>query len=185
MRTHNIAEAHEISLVFTQFPEGFLLPRAILRDTCRFLKKNAAVLRTAVKNVIQSVLSDNAHAVMPNPRICKELIDVLDATARVIQIYLTVAIPIETSLNNNLIIINRKCLISIIKNQYNFSDAERTPCCRTGKDDVLRAQSAQHADVLFAKDPTNRICNVAFSAAIGAHNGSNPTVKLNHNPLGE
>ena len=115
MRIHNIIQAHEITLVFSQLSHRFLLTRPVFRDACSFLKKYTALLGTTVKDVIQSILSDDAHTVVPDARIRKELIDVLDAAARVVQIYLTVTIPIEATLDNDLVIVNGKLFIRIVK----------------------------------------------------------------------
>ena len=81
MRIHNIIQTHEITLVFSQLSHRFLLTRPIFRDACSFLKKYTAIFWSTVKDIIQSILSDDAHAVVPDPRICKKLIDILDTAA--------------------------------------------------------------------------------------------------------
>ena len=81
MCIHDIIQAYKIALILAQFAQCLLLARAVLRNACSFLEEHAAIFGAAVENIIQAVLPDDAHAVMPDARICKELIDVLDTAA--------------------------------------------------------------------------------------------------------
>ena len=185
MRIHNIVQAHEIALVFSQFSHRFLLARPIFCDACSLLKKYTAILGTTVKDVIQSILSDDAHAVVPDPRICKELIDVLDAAARVIQIYFTVTVSIEAALDNDLVIVNGKLLVRIVKDKYDLGNTERASCGRASEDDILGTQPAQHTNILFAKNPADGVRDIAFSATVWSDNSRDSLIELDDNPLGE
>ena len=185
MGIHNIVQTHEIALVLAQLAQRLLLARTILRNTRCFLKEHAAILWATVKDVVQSVLTDDAHAVMADARIRKELVDILDAAARIIEIHLAVAVSIEAALDHNLIIVNRKHLVRIVKDEDDLRHAESTACGGAGKDDVLGAQTAQHANILLAENPANSVRNIAFSAAVRPHHGGDPLIELYDDPLGE
>ena len=185
VRIHNVVQAHKIALIFAQLPQCFLLACPIFRDTCGFLKEHTTILRAAVKDVIQSILPDNTHAVMPDSRVRKEPINVLDAAARIVQIDLTVAVPVEAALHDNFVIVNGQLLICIVKDQYDLGNAECAAYSRSGKDDVLGAQPAQHTNILLTENPADGIGNIAFAAPIRSHDGSDSLIELNDNPLGK
>ena len=94
MRVHDIIQTYEVTLVLTQLAQSLLLARAVLCDASSFLKEYAAVFGAAVEDIVQSVLSDDAHAVMSDARIRKELVDVLNTAARIIEIHLAVAVAV-------------------------------------------------------------------------------------------
>ena len=84
----DISHAHEIVFRILQFFQGFPLAVAIFRDSRRFLKKSAPILRLAVEDIIDAVLADDAHAVMPDARIREEVVDVLQTAAGAVDIEL-------------------------------------------------------------------------------------------------
>ena len=182
---HDIVQANEIALVLTQFAQSFLLPRAVLRDARRLLEEHTALLGTTVQDVIQSILSDDAHAIVPDSRIRKELIDVLDTAARIIQIDFAVAVSIKTTLHDDLIVVDGQFLIRIVKDQHNLGNTECTSGGRARKNNVLRAQPAQHTNILLAQNPANGVRNIAFAAPIRSNDCSDPLIELDDNPLGE
>ena len=185
LRVHNVTQAHEVGIVVAQLAKCLLFARTVFGDPRSFLEKNAPIFRTAVKNVVQAILSDDAHAIVSDPRVGKQLIYVLDTAAGVIQIYFTVPIAIQSALDHNLLVVDGQRLIRIVKYKNYLCHTQRAPCRRAGKDDVFGAQPAQHTDILFPKNPAHRIGNVAFSTAIRSHNRCDPLIKLDDNSLGE
>ena len=182
---HNVTQAHEVSIVVAQLAECLLFARAVFRDPCSFLEKNTPIFRTAVKDVVQAILPDDAHTIVSNPRVGKQLIYILDTAAGIIQIYFTVPIAIQPTLDHNLLVVDGQRLIRIVKYKNYLCHTQRTPCRRAGKDDVLRAQPTQHTDILFSKNPAHGVGNVAFPTAIWSHNRCDPLIKLDDNSLGE
>ena len=182
---HNITQANQIAIVLPKPAQCLLLARAVLRNPCRFLEKNAPFLGTAVQNIIEAILTDDAHAIVSNAGVCKKLINVLDPAACIIQIDFTVTVTVQTALNDNLLIVNRQGLISIIKDQYHLSDTQRAASGRSCKYNILRAEPPQRADILLAKHPADGVRNVAFSTAVRPHNSRDSLVEHDDDSLSE
>ena len=182
---HNVTQAHEVSIIVTQLAECLLFARAVFCDPRSFLEKNAPIFRTAVKDIVQAILSDDAHTIVSDPCVGKQLIYILDTTAGVIQVYFTVPIAIQSALDHNLLVVNGQRLIRIVKYKNYLCHTQRTPCRRAGKDDVLGTQPTQHTDILFPQNPAHCVGNIAFSTAIRSHNRCDSLIKLDDNSLGE
>ena len=64
--------------------------------------KKAAVLRTAVENVLHAVLADDAHAVVADARVGKELVDILEAAAGAVDEVLALPAAVEPARHRHL-----------------------------------------------------------------------------------
>ena len=122
---------------------------------------------------------------MSDPRVGKQLIYILDTAAGIVQIYFTVSIAIQPTLDHNLLVVDGQRLIRIVKYKNYLCHTQRAPCRRAGKDDVLSAQPTQHTDILFPQNPAHCVGNVTFPTAIRSHNRCDPLIKLDDNSLGE
>ncbi|EFW30553.1 hypothetical protein HMPREF9555_00181 [Selenomonas artemidis F0399] len=122
---------------------------------------------------------------MSDTGIGKETVNILDTAARVVEIYLAFPAAIKTAFDDNFLIINGECLIPIVKDEHDFRDAECTPRGGTCKDNIFGAKPAQHSDILFAKNPTNGIRNIAFAAAVRPYNRRNAAVKFHDDAVGK
>ena len=57
-------------------------------------------------------------------------------------------------------------MIGVVKRNGNGCISQRFSGSRSGKDDILHAPAAQLFDPLFAQNPSDRIGNITFSAAV-------------------
>ena len=176
---HDILYAHEIFLRGFHFAKCLALPRLVLRDTCCFLEKSTPLLGTAVQDVIHAILPDDAHALMADSRIRKELIHVFDAAARMIDIGFTFTAAKKSPRHDNLLVRNGQCSIRIIKNERYLGHIERLTRTASRKNDILSFRRTQISCILFTKNPADGICDIAFSTAIRANNRRNAAMKNN------
>ena len=94
---HDIFHADEIVFRLRNLSHGLTLARLVLCDTGRLLKKGTALFRTTVQNIIDTVLTDDAHAFMTDASIGKEIVDILQAAFPTVDIIRTFAAPIEAA----------------------------------------------------------------------------------------
>ena len=173
----DIRNAQQVLLGLIQLAHGLPLACTVLRDTGCFLKEKPPFLRLAVQDFIHAVLPDNAHAIVPETRISKKLIDILQTTAGLIDVKFTFAGAEETACNLNLLEVHRQLAV-IIKNKRNLRYTQRMARDTAGEDDILRLQAAQIADILLSQHPAYRIRDIALAAAIRTDNRRNALIEF-------
>ena len=181
---HDVADAHEIPLHVFKLSHRLALAVAVLRDARRFFKIKAALLRLAVQDLINAVLTDDAHAIAPESRIGEKVADILQATARLIDEELALARAEKTARHDDFAVINGH-IPFIFKEEGDFCNAHGTPRRTARKDDVLGLRTAQGAHILLAEHPAHRICDVALAAAVRPDNRRNARMELDLDFIGK
>ena len=181
---HDVADAHEIPLHVFKLSPRLALAVAVLRDARRFFKIKAAILRLAVQDLIDAVLTDDAHAIAPESRIGEKVADILQATARFIDEELALTRAEKTARHDDFMVINGH-IPFIFKEERDFCNAHGTPRRTARKDDVLGLRTAQGAHILLAEHPAHRICDVALAAAVRPDNRRNARMELDLDFIGK
>ncbi len=75
--------------------------------------------------------------------------------------------------------------VIVVKRQRYFSNSERTPKCRTGKNDIFHFGAAQIPYALFTQSPPYRIRNITFPTAVRADNGIDSRAELKFGLVGK
>ena len=96
---HDVLHAQQIGLGIREFPHSLTLAAAVFRDARRLLEKGTAVLRPAVQDIFHAVLANDAHAVMTDARVGKEIVDILETAARTVDEVLALAAAVEPALS--------------------------------------------------------------------------------------
>ena len=181
---HDVLHAQEVGLCVRELLHRLALAVAELRDARRLLEEGAAVLRTAVEDVLHAVLADDAHAVVADARVGKELVDILEAAAGAVDEVLALPAAVEPARHRHLAEVHGQRAV-VVENQRDLRDVQRTPLRRAREDDVLRARAAQVADVLLAEHPAHGIRDIALAAAVRADNRRDAVVEFNGNLVGK
>ena len=174
----DIVDTLQVAFRIIQLPHGFLLAVPVLGNPCRFLKEQSLFLRPGIEDFIHLVLADDAHAVMTDAGIRKKIGNILQAAARLIDVKLTFTCPKQPPGYHYLMKIHRQAAI-IIKIKGNLCHTHLPPGFAARKDDVLRLDTPEIADILLPQHPFYRIRNIALAAAIWPHNSRNSLIKLN------
>ena len=167
-----IADTQQIVLGMSQFALCFFLAVPILGDTGSFFKNFPAVCTFQRKNLINASLADIAVAFPTQAGIHKHLMDIPQAGRLLIDVKFTVTAAVEPAGNHNLVRIIGKRPVGIVQGQGCFRKTHGTSLLGTAEDHIFHLGTAKGLGTLLAHNPENRIGNVGFTGAVGAHNGS-------------
>ena len=181
---HDVLHAQEVGLRVRELLHRLALAIAELRDARRLLEEGAAVLRTAVEDILHAVLADDAHAVVADARVGKELVDILEAAAGAVDEVLALPAAVEPARHRHFAEVHGQRAV-VVEDQRDLRDVEWPPLRRAREDDVLRARAAQVADVLLAEHPAHGIRDIALAAAVRADNRRDAVVEFNGNLVGK
>ena len=181
----DVADAHEVRFRVVELFERLALARLVFRDACRLLEKRAALFGAAVQDVVDAVLPDDAHALVADAGVCKQLVDILDAAARPVEEHLALAAAIQAARDDDFGKIDRQRAVRIVEHERDFGDADPLARGRAGENDVFRFRSAQVPHILLAEHPTNRIGDVALAAAVRPDDGRDARIELDDDLVGK
>ena len=114
---------------------------------------------------------------MADTGVSKEVIDVLQAAARAVDVKFTFPAAVETAGHDHFAEIYRQGAV-VGKEQGNLCHAQRFAGGRTSEDDIFGLGTAQVADILLPEHPTDGIGDVALAAAVRADDSGYPLVKI-------
>lgn len=174
---HDVLHAQKVGLRVRELLHRLALAVAELRDARRLLEEGAAVLRAAVEDILHTVLADDAHAVVADARVGKELVDILEAAAGAVDEVLALPAAVEPARHRHLAEVHGQRAV-VVEDQRDLRDVEWPPLRRAREDDVLRARAAQVADVLLAEHPAHGIRDIALATAVRADNRRDAVVEF-------
>ena len=181
---HDVLHAQEVGLRVRELLHRLALAIAELRDARCLLEEGAAVLRTAVEDILHAVLADDAHTVVADTRVGKELVDILEAAAGAVDEVLALPAAVEPARHRYLAEVHGQRAV-VVEDQRDLRDVQGTPLRRARENDILRARAAQVADVLLAEHPAHGIRDIALAAAVRADNRRDAVVEFNGNLVGK
>ena len=116
-KRHHILHALHILRRLLELSESFRLPHAVQADPCHILEDHAPFIRMCRQHLIHPVLSDDRHRALTEPCRCQKLLNILQATASLIQVEITIPISKEPSRDRDLYGIERQLASAVIKDE--------------------------------------------------------------------
>ena len=117
------------------------------------------------------------YAIMPQARIRKQVIDILETAAPLVDIEFTLTGTEKPPGDHDLLEVYRQRSV-VVKNQRYLGHAQSPPGRAAGEDDILGLRSAQVADILLAQHPADRIRDIALSTAIRPNDCRDSLIKI-------
>ena len=72
-------------------------------------------------------------------------------------------------------------MVRIVQRDRHIGRTQRSSELGPGKNDILHGSASERLDLLFAKDPSDSIGDIALAAAVGTDYGSDPVMKFEFN----
>ena len=165
-----ILEPVEIVLCSQQGSETLSLPEPVLRDTGRLFKNYTPVgIGRLQKNVDFSLLEDRVGG-RSEAGIQEEILDVLEATAVLVDEIFALTASKQPSGDGNLREVDVEIPLCIIEDDSDLGVAQRLAILGSTEDDVHHLSPPQTLGRLAAKNPLEGIDDIGLSAAIGTDN---------------
>ena len=174
----DIVDPQQVGRRVVQFPEGFLLPDPVLGDPRRFLENGPPVFRTAVEDLVDLVLTDDGQGPPSQPGIRQKGHHVLQPAVLPVDGIFAVPAPEHPALEAHLVEIHRQGVVRVVEHQVHFRHAHGTAAAAAGEDHVLHFGAPEVLYALFPHDPPDGVGDIAFAAAVGAHNGGDPRLEF-------
>ena len=181
----DVLHAHEILLRVVQLAQGLALAVAVLRDTRRLLEEAAPFLRPRIEDGVDAVLPDDAHAIVADARVGKEIVDILQAAAAVVDEEFTLAAAVKATRHHDLAEVHGQCLVAVIQHERDLRHAQCMAAGRAREDDILGACAAQVAHVLLPQYPADGVGDVALARAVRSHDGRDALIEVERYLIGE
>ena len=172
-----VVDAEQIVLGGRQTALGLLLAVAVFRDAGGLLEDLPAVGTLDGQNLVNAALTDIGIALLAQTGIHKHLVDIPEPGGLTINIVFTLAGAVIAPGHHDLGRIHRQRSIGIIKHQRGLGKPDLPALLRASEDHVLHLGAPQGFGAHLAHHPADGVGNIRFSAAVGADNGCDITVK--------
>ena len=170
-------QAEQIVFCARQTRFCVLLSEAKPRNTGGFLKDFASIIAAGSHNGVYFPLPNHGIPIAPEAGVEKQLGYIAQAHGGMIQPVFTFTGAIIPAGDGHLIAVKGKLSIAVVNGQRHLRKALRLSVWCTVEDQPLHARAAERSCRLFAKNPADGICYVAFSAAVWPHHGCDTIVK--------
>ena len=165
----HVHHAHQVLVRALEASLGLLLARAEAADARRLLEDGAPILAALAEDIVDAALTDDGIAFLAHARIAEQVHDVLQAAVGPVHEVFAVAAAVDAAGDAHLVEGGLKLMVGVVKDQGHFAVVEGLSLFGAVEDDVGHAVAAQHLGALLAQHPAHRVANVAFAAAVGAH----------------
>ena len=166
-----LLDAFELSL-------GFLASGLVLGDPGGFLEDPSSLERVGLEQGIDLSLLDHRIRIRAEPRVEKQLSDVLQANRLFVQHVFALAASVQAPRHRDLVLIDRQASGRVVEHEIDLRHARTLTRSGTGEDDVGHLATAQALGRLGAEDPLDRVHDVAFPAAVGPDDAGDALVEV-------
>ncbi len=165
----DVVQAQQVFLRLIQPALRLLFPVPEPRDPGGLLEDFAPVLAAGGDDAVDPALSDHGVAVAPEAGIHEELVDVAEPDGVFIDEVLAFAGTVIPPRDGDRIAVERELAAGVVECDRHFGVALRLARRGSAEHDILHFGAAQHSGRLFAEHPAHRVADVAFPAAVRAH----------------
>ena len=181
----HVDHAHQVFIRALEAALGLLLARAEAADARRLLENGAAVLAALAQNIVDAALADDGIALLANAGIAEQVHDILEAAGGAVHEVFAVAAAVDAAGDAHLVKGGLQLMVGVVKDEGHFAVVEGLSLFGAVEDDVGHVVAAQHLGALLAQHPAHRVANVAFAAAVGAHDARHVLRKDDLRALGK
>ena len=150
----------------------------VLHDAGRLVEQLPSFVRSSIQDLLDLTLPDQRIALLSDSGIEKKLLHIPHPHFGSVDQILTLAGAVQPSGNRDLIILNRKKMVRIVKCNRDVGIAHRFSGLRPRKDDVLHRAASEGLGTLLSEHPPDCVGNIALSRTIRSYNSRNAVVEL-------
>ena len=173
----DVAEPQEIGVDTLEFAQADLFLRLVLADARGLFEDCSAVLFVRREQDVHLALLDERIGIHPDPGVHEEVADVAKTTTLLVDVVFALAAAVEPPRDTDGLVVSGQHALCVGEGEGGFGIAGRAPGRGAVENDVLHLIATQGLDALFAKDPLDRVDDVALSTAIGPDKGRKPWLK--------
>ena len=149
----------------------------------RLLKNLAAIRALNRQDLINASLTDIGIALPSETRIHKQFVNVTQADGLPVDIVFAFTGTIIPAGDHQLVRVVSDGAVGIIQNKRRLREADLRTLFRTAENDILHFLTAQRAGALLSHDPTDRVGDIRFSAAVRSDDRGNIMPKADDRPI--
>ena len=180
-----VADAQKIVLCRCKSPLRLLLAVAVLGDARRLFKNLASVGALDREDLVDTALADIGIALAAEAGVHKQLVDVAQADGLPVDIVFTLAGAVIPAGDDHFVRVVAQGAVGVVQHERGLGKTDLPALLRAAEDDVFHLLSAQRTGVLLAHDPTDRVGDIRFSAAVRADDRGDVVAEADDRPVGE
>ena len=158
---------------------------AIVGDARGLLEEDAAVFGPLGQDLGHHALADDGVGAAAQARTVQQLVHVLQADAAAVDVVFVFARAVGAAGDEHFVEVDGQPVVAVVQQDADFGHAHAGPLVGPGEDHVFGFLAPQHRVGLFAHDPADGVGDVAFAAAVGAHDGGDVAVEDDFGGVGE
>ena len=174
----DIRDPDQVALLLLQFFQRSCFSALKFYNARCLVKELSSVIRLSGKDLVDLALADDRIALLADSGIIKQLIDIPKPAVSSIQKVFTLTGTVKPPCDGDLIRVQIQLPVTVIQRDGHRGIAQRFSRLRAGKDNVLHIAAAELLCALLAKDPADRVADIALSASVGTHDAGHAVMKI-------